>query len=154
MARGRAPMLLEEAERRELERRVAARTGSQQAARRAQILLRAAAGEPDARVAAALGVAERTVWAWRQRFVRERLAGLEDRPHRPPPRQYTAEVQAKLLVLACRKPADVGWPGQTHWTIADLARYVGKHPELGLGAPSKSTVGVILKRHQLRLDRL
>jgi transposase len=154
MARRRAPIFLEEAERRELERRVAARTGSQRAARRAQLVLRAAAGEPDAAIAAALGVAERTVWEWRQRFVRERLAGLEDRPHCPPPRRYTAEIQAKLLVLACRSPADLGWDGQTHWTIADLARSVAEHPELGLGAPSKSTVGVILKRHKLRLDRL
>jgi Homeodomain-like domain len=154
MARSRAPILLEEAEWRELERRVAARTGSQQAARRAQIILRAAAGEADARSAAALGVAERTVWAWRQRFVRQRLAGLEDRPHCPPPRRYPAEIQAKLRVLACQRPADLGWEGQTHWTIADLARSVAEHPALGLGAPSKSTLGVLLKRHKLRLDRL
>lgn len=154
MARSRAPILLEEAERRELERRVAARTGSQQAARRARIILRAAAGEADAQIATALGVVERTVWAWRQRFARERLAGLEDRPHRPGPRKYSAAIQAKLLVLACARPAEVGWAGQTHWTVADLARYVGEHPELGLGAPSKSTVGVILQRHKLRLDRL
>jgi hypothetical protein len=154
MARRRAPIFLEEAERRELERRVAARTGSQQAARRAQIVLRAAAGEPDAAVAVALGVAERTVWAWRQRFVRARLAGLEERPHCPPPRRYTAEIQARLLVLACQSPAELGWDGQTHWTIADLARSVAEHPELGLGAPSKSTIGVMLKRHKLRLDCL
>jgi transposase len=154
MARRRAPIVLEEAERRELERRVAARTGSQQAARRAQIILGAAAGQTDARIAATLGVAERTVWAWRQRFVRARLAGLEDRPHCPPPRRYPAEIQAKLLVLACQAPADLGWDGQTHWTIADLARSVAEHPELGLGAPSKSTIGVILKRHKLRLDCL
>jgi len=36
--------------------------------------------------------------------------------------------------------------GQTHWSINDLARYVAAHPELGLGKPSKSTIGVILKR--------
>jgi hypothetical protein len=154
MARSRAPILLEEPERRELERRVAARTGSQQAALRARIILRAADGETDAQVAAALGVAARTVWAWRQRFVRERLAGLDDRPHCPPPRRYPAEVQATLLVLACAKPAELGWAGQTHWTIVNLARYVSEHPELGLGAPSKSTIGVILQRHKLRLDRL
>jgi transposase len=146
--------VLQEAEHHDLERRVAARTSTQQAARRAQIILRAAAGETDAQIAAAVGVAERTVWAWRQRFGRERLAGLDDRPHCPPPRQYSAAVQARLVVLACQQPSAVGWAGQTHWTIADLARYVREHPELGLGAPSKSTIGVILKRHQLRLDRL
>jgi hypothetical protein len=44
--------------------------------------------------------------------------------------------------------------GQTHWSIKDLAQYVAEHPELGLGRPSKSTIGVILKRHKVRLDRL
>ena len=58
------------------------------------------------------------------------------------------------MVLACQPPAEVGWAGQTHWTIKDLARYIGEHPELGLGAPSKSTVHLILQAHDLRLDRL
>jgi len=58
--------------------------------------------------------------------------------------------------LACQKPAEVDPTrvGQTHWSITDLAQYVAAHPELGLGSPSKSTIGVILKRHQVRLDRL
>ena len=48
-------------ERAELERRDAARTGSQQAADRAQIVLRAAAGQSDASIGHDLGLAERTV---------------------------------------------------------------------------------------------
>jgi hypothetical protein len=56
--------------------------------------------------------------------------------------------------LACRAPAEVGWEGQTHWSIADLAQYIQAHPALGLGTPSKSTVGRILQAHDLRLDRL
>ena len=152
----RGPIVLEAAERRELERRAAARTASQQAAYRAKVILRAADGQTDARIAAELRLAVRTVWEWRRRFARERLAGLRDRPKCPPPRRYTAAVQARLLVLACRKPAEVDptRAGQTHWTVQDLAAYVAAHPELGLGAPSKSTVGVVLKRHKLRLDRL
>jgi transposase len=152
----RKPLLLTTDERQELERRVAARTGSQQAAYRAQIILRTAAGQADAAVSQALGLSPRTVGEWRRRFAQQRLAGLADRPKCPPPRQYPAETQAKLVVLACQTPADLDptWAGQTHWTIQTLAQYVGEHPELGLGAPSKSTVGVILQRHQLRLDRL
>src|SRR5918912_2733099 len=144
------------AERAELERRVAARTGSQQDAYRAQIILRAAAGQTDAQIADELGLAERTVWMWRRRFTQRRLDGLKDRPKCPPPRQYHADIQARLLVLACQKPAEVdpSRVGQTHWGIKDLAQYVAAHPELGLGSPSKSTIGVILKRHQVRLDRL
>jgi transposase len=144
------------AERSELERRVAARTASQQDAYRAQIILRVAEGQPDAAIAQDMGLAERTVWLWRHRFVEQRLDGLKDRPKCPPPRQYHAEIQARLLVLACQKPAEVDptRTGQTHWSIKDLAQYVAAHPELGLGSPSKSTIGVILKRHQVRLDRL
>jgi transposase len=144
------------AERAELERRVAARTAAQQAAYRAQIILRVAAGQTDASIARDLGLAERTVWLWRHRFAEHRLDGLKDHPKCPPPRQYHAEIQARLLVLACQKPAEVDptRAGQTHWTIKDLAQYVGAHPELGLGQPSESTIGVILKRHKLRLDRL
>jgi len=144
------------AERSELERRVAARTASQQDAYRAQIILRVAEGQTDATIGQDMGLAERTVWLWRHRFVEQRLDGLKDRPKCPPPRQYHAEIQARLLVLACQKPAEVDptRTGQTHWSIKDLAQYVAAHPELGLGSPSKSTIGVILKRHQVRLDRL
>jgi len=152
----RARIRLVAAERAELERRVAARTSSQQDAYRAQIILRVADGQTDASIAQGLALAERTVWLWRHRFAQHRLDGLKDRPKCPPPRQYHADTQARLLVLACQKPAEVDptRAGQTHWSINDLAQYVAAHPELGLGHPSKSTIGVILKRHKLRLDRL
>ena len=144
------------AERAELERRVAARTSAQQDAYRAQLILRAAAGQTDAQIADDLGLAERTVWMWRRRFLQQRLDGLKDRPKCPPPRRYPAEIQARLLVLACQKPSEIdpSRSGQTHWSIKDLAQYVAAHTEVGLGQPSKSTIGVILKRHQVRLDRL
>ena len=144
------------AERAELQRTVAARTSTQQAAYRAEIILRGASGQTDAASAQEMGLAIRTVYLWRHRFAQQRLAGLTDRPKRPPPRQYHADIQARLLVLACQKPAEVDptRTGQTHWSITDLAQYVASHPELGLGHPSKSTIGVLLKRHQVRLDRL
>jgi transposase len=152
----RARIRLLATERSELERLVAARTSTQQAAYRAEIILRGADGQTDAAIAQDMGLAERTVWLWRHRFAEHRLDGLKDRPKCPPPRRYHAEVQARLLVLACQKPGDVDptRAGQTHWSIKDLAQYAAAHPELGLGQPSKSTIGVILKRHKLRLDRL
>ena len=152
----RARIRLLAAERSALERLVAARTSTQQAAYRAEIILRVADGQTDASIAHNLALAERTIWLWRHRFAQHRLDGLKDRPKSPPPRQYHADVQARLLVLACQKPADVDptRTGQTHWSINDLAQYVAAHPELGLGHPSKSTIGVILKRHKVRLDRL
>lgn len=156
IGRPHAPVVLTTDERTELERRVAARTSAQQAVYRAQIVLRAAAGESDGQIAAALGRAVRTVWLWRRRFTEQRLAGLKDCPKCPPPRTYTADRQAKLVVLACQKPGEVdpSWAGQTPWSLQTLAQYLRDHPDLGLGTPSKSTLGVLLQRHQLRLDRL
>ena len=152
----RARIRLSPAERSELERLVAARTSTQQAAYRAEIILRVTDGQTDAAIAQDMALAERTVWLWRHRFAEQRLDGLKDRQKCPPPRRYPADVQARLLVLACQRPADVDptRAGQTHWSIKDLAQYAAAHPELGLGHPSKSTIGVILKRHKLRLDRL
>src|ERR1044072_258482 len=91
-------------ERAELERRVAARTSTQQDAYRAEIILRVAEGQTDATIAREMGLAVRRVFVWRRRFVEERLDALKDHPKCPPPRQYHAGVQARLLVLACQKP--------------------------------------------------
>ena len=72
----RARIRLVGAERAELDRRVAARTSSQQDAYRAQIILRVADGQTDASIAQDLALAERTVWLWRHRFAQHRLDGL------------------------------------------------------------------------------
>jgi len=154
MGRHAQPIELTTTERRELERRVRARTSSQQAALRARIVLQAAEGRSNTAIAATLGIARHTAQHWRNRFAAERLDGLVDRPHHPPPRRYHAAIQAKIVALACQKPADLGWPGQTHWSIVDLATYIGEHPELGLGTPKKSTIGKILQAAKIRLDRL
>src|ERR1700687_1513731 len=138
MSRHATVITLTSEERIDLERRVRARTGSQQAAVRAQIVLRAADGEKNKDIAGALGITRRTAQHWRDRFAADRLAGLADRPHHPPPRLYGPAIQAKIVLLSCQKPADLGWKGQTHWSIADLATYIGEHPELGWGAPKKS----------------
>jgi transposase len=154
MTRRAEPIVLEQKERAELERLVRARTSTQQAARRATLVWRAADGVENTTIAAELGLARHTVAPWRHRFATARLAGLRDRPHRPPPRRYGAERPAAIVVLACQKPAALGWLGQTHWTLVDLARSLKEHPELGLGSPSKSTLGRLLQAHDLRLDRL
>lgn len=151
----RAPTVVLTAEdRADLDRRVHARTGAQQDALRARVVLLAAEGLDTTAIATTLGIARGTARSWRARFAVAGLAGLVDRPHHPPPRSYRPEIQARIVVLACQSPADLGWTGQSHWTIKDLARYIGEHPELGLGTPSKSTIHLILQAHDVRLDRL
>jgi transposase len=154
VSRRATKIILTVEERSELQRRARARTSSQQAAQRARIVLRAAEGARNSDIAGELGIARHTVQQWRDRFATARLAGLEDRPHRPPPREYSPDRQARILVLACQSPSEMGWSGQTHWSVRDLAQYLGEHPELGVGRPSKSTVGKILQAADLRLERL
>jgi transposase len=154
MGRHAPTIELPAAERDDLERRVRARTGRQQAALRARIVLLAADGASNTAIAAKVGIARHTAQHWRDRFLAERLDGLADRPHHPPPRLYDATIQAKIVTLACQKPSDLGWAGQTPWSVVDLATYIGEHPELELGAPSKSTIGAILQAAKIRLDRL
>ena len=114
MSRRATPIVLTVEERNELQRRVRARMSSQQAALRARIVLRAAEGARNIDIAAELGIARHTVQQWRDRFASGRLPGLEDRPHHPPPREYTADRQARILVVACRSPAELGWSGQAY----------------------------------------
>ena len=154
VSRHATSIVLSEDERVELERRVRARTSSQQAALRARIVLAAAEGGQNKDIAAELGIAWGTVRQWRGRFARSRLAGLLDRPHCPPPRLYGPEIQAKIVVLACQSPESLDWKGQSHWSIKDLAVYIREHLELGLGTPSESTIATILKAHDVSLDRL
>ena len=87
MSRTACPIVLSPDERAQLERIVRARTSPQQSARRAEIVLRAADGASNTAIATAVGVARHTVQHWRDRFATERLAGLRDRPHCPPPRR-------------------------------------------------------------------
>jgi hypothetical protein len=123
------------AERAELEPRVAARTASQQDAYRARIILHVATGQTDGAIARGQGSRRTHRLLWRHRLP---TPGLACRPWHA--RSPLRSIQPVLV--------------QTHGSIKDLAVHVAAHPELGLGSPSKSTIGVILKRHQIPLDRL
>lgn len=108
MPRRATPIELTPAERTELERRVRARTSRQQDVLRARIILLAADDATNRAIAAELGIVRHTVQHWRARFAAARLAGLVDRPHQPEPRQYGPAIQARIVLLACQKPADLG----------------------------------------------
>lgn len=55
---------------------------------RAKIILRAAAGEANDEIAAALSVGRDVVSLWRKRFFKQRLPGLEERPRPGRPRVF------------------------------------------------------------------
>lgn len=60
---------------------------------RADIVLRAAAGQANLVIAHKLGISRNTVKHWRYRFARERLMGLQTRPIPGRPRKVTGSSQ-------------------------------------------------------------
>ncbi|GAA4387051.1 IS630-like element ISMsm5 family transposase [Tsukamurella soli] len=90
---------------------------------RARIVLGAADGASNARIAAGLGIGDDTVRKWRGRFAAEGLAGLEDRPRSGRPRRFTPVQRAEVKALACTLPAETGQP-LSRWSSTDLAAEV------------------------------
>src|SRR5450759_700938 len=142
MAHPPAPQLIvSPSERAALDRLVRARTTEQRLAQRARIVVRAADGVANKRVAAELGVTLMTVLLWRRRFEAGRLAGLREapRPGRPP--TYTRADRDRVIALTVEPPAD----GTSHWSARRIASRVGMSittvqriwAEAGLGCRAK-----------------
>jgi transposase len=114
---------------------------------RAQIVLAAARGQGNARIAADLGVTADTVRRWRGRFARHGLGGLKDRPRPGRPRRISELTRAAIVALACQLPAATGVP-LSRWTgpelLAELTR-AGAADEL-----SASSVLRILAEHPVK----
>lgn len=84
---------------------------------RARILLKAADGWPDQRIAEALNIGRATVERTRQRFVEENLAALDERPRPGNTPKLDAKAEARLIAEACSTaPA-----GRQRWTLQLLA---------------------------------
>lgn len=93
----------------------------QRLATRARIVLRAADGQPNNRIAAELRVSPMTVLLWRDRFARDRVAGLRDapRPGRAP--IYSRADRDRVIALTLSEPP----AGLSHWSSRRLAAEVG-----------------------------
>ena len=79
---------LSDDDRQRLESVVRRRTAEQRMVVRARIVLAAANGEENARIAGRLGVALNTVITWRKRFYEEGMDGLADRKRSGRPRIF------------------------------------------------------------------
>jgi transposase len=113
---------------------------------RARIVLLAGEGEPASEIAARVGCSVPTVKRWRSRYEREGLAGLSDRPRPGRPLVHGPAVRARLIALACTRPAQTA-AGQRRerWTHWELAEQVGM---------SESQAHEILRAAEIRPHRL
>lgn len=104
---------------------------------RSRIVLLAAEGNSNQEIAVQLGVHRHSVALWRQRFARQRLKGLEEKPRRGRKRLYEADAVEKIIdTTLSTKPRNA-----THWSTRTLAKSVGI---------SHSTVHRVWSAHQIK----
>jgi transposase len=141
------PVILTAAERTTLTRRARGAKTAHRDRLRAQIVLAAARGRDNARIAADLQVTIDTVRKWRGRFAARSLAGLADLPRPGRPRRISELTRAAVVALACQLPAATGIP-LSRWTGPELLAEVtraGTDCEL-----SASSVLRILAEHPVK----
>jgi len=142
------PVVLSAGERATLSKRVRRAKTAHRDRLRAQIVLAAARGHPNARIAAGLGISVDTVRKWRGRFAARGLDGLQDRPRAGRPRRISAADRAAVVALACQLPAATGVP-LAHWTGPELAAELTAR-ELASSPVSASSVRRILAEHPVK----
>jgi transposase len=123
MGRGRpkAALVLTADERTVLEGYVRRRNVGQALANRSRMVLMAADGLENRRIAEELGVWEQTVGKWRKRFLQKRLEGLSDHPRSGPPRTITDDKIEEILVATLETVPS----GATHWSTRRMAAQTG-----------------------------
>ena len=122
--RGRptAQIVLSDLERETLERWARRRNSSQALALRCRIVLHAATGATNQKIARELGCNPVTVGKWRTRFAAKRLNGLIDEPRPGQPRKITDEIVEQVIVATLESLPD---DGSTHWSTRSMAAKVG-----------------------------
>ncbi|WP_406152851.1 IS630 family transposase [Streptomyces sp. NBC_01023] len=87
---------------------------------RAQVVLHAARGRSNARIARETGLHLDTARAWRGRFAAGGLPALADRKRSGRPARFTPVQVAEAKALACQLPAETGVP-LSRWSCPELA---------------------------------
>jgi len=141
------PVTLAAAERTTLKKRARGAKTAYRDRLRAQIVLAAARGRDNARIAADLRITVDTVRKWRGRFAARGPDGLADLPRCGRPRRISELTRAAVVALACQLPAATGVP-LSRWTGPELlAEVIRAAPQEKLSA---SSVLRILAEHPVK----
>ncbi|MDW4911514.1 helix-turn-helix domain-containing protein, partial [Streptomyces sp. ADMS] len=114
------PIALRAAERERLKKMAYGHKTEHRLRIRAQVVLHAARGRSNARIARETRLHLDTVRCWRGRFAEHGLGGLSDRERSGRPPSFTALQVAETKALACRLPAETGVP-LARWSCPELA---------------------------------
>jgi len=128
MGRPKAPLIVSEQERQELERLTRRWRTNRNVAMRAKIILRCASGLTNQAVAREVRTSGQTVCKWRQRFVARRVAGLFDEPRPGGPRKISDEQVEEIVVKTLEEKPK----GRTLWSTRKMAEAAGiSHSSVG-----------------------
>ena len=138
MPRIAVPIVVSQDQIKQIEEWLAAMGTPQQVALRCRIIREAGRGQPEAAIAAALGIHRNTVRLWKGRFAQKGLQGLwEIAPGRGRKATYTAEQVKQVIDQTLQsKPK-----GSTHWSCRRMAE---SQPM------SKSTISNLWRSHNLK----
>jgi len=118
-----------------------ASAGEHRLVERSRIILLAADGLSAREIARRVGTRLARVSKWRQRFTRDRLAGLRDAPRPGKPQVYGEPAEKRVLALLDTDPPE----GYSQWNGRLLAR--------ALGDVSEAQVWRVLRKHRIQLQR-
>jgi transposase len=140
------PVILTTEERETLDQWVRRPTTAQALAQRARIVLACATERTNGEIAMAVGVRRQTVGRWRQRFARQRLAGLLDEPRPGAPRKITDAAVERVIRLTLEStPREA-----THWSTRAMATRCG----LSQTAVSRIWRAFALQPHRVKTFKL
>lgn len=135
-----------------LKRVAGSRRAPHREVQRAQIIVFAAGGWDNERIAAKVGVSVRTVRRWRKRFADDpRLKTLRDRERSGRPPSVPLAVRAHLISLACSRVGDDKAPFRTLWSYEALQQALMFETGVKI---SISEVGRILRNAAIRPHRV
>jgi transposase len=135
-------IVLSDEERVALERIVRSGTSEQRMVTRARVVVAAADGRANRQIGSEVGLSERKVGLWRNRFAEHRIEGLRDLPRPGKPAVYDHDKRIEVFQTACSEPPE----GETQWTVRSLAEAVG----VGKSQTHEILAGADLKPHQVR----
>lgn len=129
---------LTDAERSELERLVASGLTPARLVTRSRIVLCAAKGWPNDRIAKQLKIGRNAAGTWRARYAKGRLAAIE---RDAPGRGRKPTIDGEKIAEIVRRTREETPPGRTHWSLSSMSKAAGV---------SESTVRRIWKAHGLK----
>jgi len=114
-------LTLQAGEREKLDLLAARPTVSQRAALRARIILASADGQTSVQVADSLSVSPASVYKWRHRFAKGRLASLTDAPRSGTPRTIVDKQVEDVIT----RTLEMTPKNATHWSTRSMAEATG-----------------------------